>query len=401
MFQLFTPRFQPRAASMSFRILAQFVGVRNLLLSSQDPIPRQVAQRRGPLARPVGPAEDSTQFSSAGHGNTAPFHAGTDTIFCSPPRPVGAGFVPESSFRAILRPPMRNIRLTLAYDGTDFHGWALQPNHPTIQGTVVDVASKLTSERVFLLGAGRTDAGVHALAQTASFKTRSGLSPGEFLRAFNALLPPAIRVLRCEEESPEFQPRWNALAKTYQYRIYRGPIVPPFEHRYVLHYPFPLDEQAMRRAAALFEGTHDFTAFAASTEGEEEGKRKEPLREILRAETGRVARSNIWSRAFAAAGIVDPAPPAPGAGESNSLAGEAATGEELVFTVRGRSFLRFMVRKMTGTLLEIGRGRLAPEDIPRLFESRDRSAAGPTVPPQGLFLVEVEYPDQWSVRKGE
>lgn len=281
---------------------------------------------------------------------------------------------------------MRNIRLTLAYDGTDFHGWALQPNRPTIQGTVVEVASRLTGERVFLLGAGRTDAGVHALGQTASFKTQSGLSTEEFLRAFNALLPPAIRVLRCEEESPDFQPRWNALAKTYQYRIYRGKIVPPFDQRYVLHYPFPLDEEAISRAARLFEGRHDFTAFAASSAGEDEGKQKEPVREILRAETARVARGNIWSPAFA----LPSAAPAPG-----------ASGEELVFTVRGRSFLRFMVRKMTGTLLEIGRGRLAPEDIPRLFASRDRAAAGPTVPPHGLFLVEVEYPDRWSVRRGE
>lgn len=277
---------------------------------------------------------------------------------------------------------MRNIRLTLAYDGTDFHGWALQPNRPTIQGTLVDVASRLTGEKVFLLGAGRTDAGVHALGQTASFKTQSGLSPEEFLRAFNALLPASIRVLRCEEESPDFQPRWNALAKTYQYRIYRGKIVPPFDQRYVLHYPFPLDEEAMSKAASLFEGTHDFTAFAASTAGEGEGKQKEPVREILSAAIARVARGNIWTQAL---------PPSAGDGG----------GEELVFTVRGRSFLRFMVRKMTGTLLEIGRGRLAPEDIPRLFESRDRTAAGPTAPPQGLFLVEVEYPDKWSVKCGE
>jgi tRNA pseudouridine38-40 synthase len=296
---------------------------------------------------------------------------------------------------------MRNIRLTLAYDGTDFHGWALQPHHPTIQGTVVQVASRLTGERVFLLGAGRTDAGVHALAQTASFKTRSGLSTGELLRAFNALLPPAIRVLRCEEESPDFQPRWNALAKTYQYRIYRGRMVPPFDQRYVLHYPFPLDEQLMSKAAPLFEGKHDFTAFAASTAGEQEGKQKEPVREILRAEIGRVRRENIWSEAFSRAAAGTGALAACGAKENLPSEASAATAEEMVFTVRGKSFLRFMVRKMVGTLLEIGRGRLVPQDIPRLFESRDRTAAGPTVPPQGLFLVEVEYPDRWSVRSGE
>jgi tRNA pseudouridine38-40 synthase len=304
---------------------------------------------------------------------------------------------------------MRNIRLTIAYDGTDFHGWQLQPNRPTIQGALVEVANRLTGERIFLFGAGRTDAGVHALAQTATFKTRSALSPQEFLRAFNALLPPAIRVLRCEEESPDFHPRWQALEKTYQYRIYRGRIVPPFDQRYVLHYPFPLDEEAMARAAPLFEGEHDFTAFAGSEGDEEEGRQRAPVREILSARISRVARQDIWSAAFAV-------PPVPGRGElpprrdapalgstpNPSSANEAGTaGEELVFTVRGRSFLRFMVRKMVGTLLEIGRGRLSPDDILVQFEKRDRSAVGPTAPAQGLFLVSVAYPDRWAVQSGE
>jgi len=287
---------------------------------------------------------------------------------------------------------MRTIRLTIAYDGADFHGWQLQPNQPTIQGTLVDVASRLTQERIFLFGAGRTDAGVHALAQTATFKTGSGLPPQEFLRAFNALLPPSIRVLRCEEESPDFQPRWQALAKTYQYRIYRGRILPPFEQRYVLHYPFPLDEEAMIRAAPLFEGIHDFTAFAGSEGDEEEGHQRTPTREIFSARIERLPRRNIWSEAFASAN-------APASREGNSPADAAsARGEELAFTVRGRSFLRFMVRKMVGTLLEIGRGRLTGDDILRQFELRDRSAVGPTVPPQGLFLLSVEYPDRWSVK---
>jgi len=284
-------------------------------------------------------------------------------------------------------PDMRNLRLTIAYDGTDYHGWQLQPNRPTIQGALVEVAARLTGERVFLFGAGRTDAGVHALGQTASFKTRSTMPPGDFLRAFNALLPPAIRVLRCVEESPDFHPRWQALEKTYQYRIYRGRIVPPFDQRYVLHYPFPLDEDAMAQAAPLFEGEHDFTAFAGAEGDEEEGRQRTPVREILSARVARVARQNIWSEAFA--GSVTPAPvPSPPA-------------EELIFTVRGRSFLRFMVRKMVGTLLEIGRGRLAPSDITLQFEKRDRSAVGPTAPPHGLFLVSIDYPDRWSVKSGE
>ena len=305
---------------------------------------------------------------------------------------------------------MRNIRLTIAYDGTEFHGWQIQPNRPTIQGAIVDTASRLTGERVFLFGAGRTDAGVHALGQTAAFKTRSTLAPVEFLRAFNALLPPAIRILHCEEESPDFHPRWQALEKTYEYRIYRGRIVPPFDQRYVLHYPYPLDEQAMSRAAVLFEGEHDFTAFAGAEGDEEEGRQRTPVREILSARVARIARRNIWSEAFesgpqavAGAGHAVPLQSATEPGNSSQVveSAPAPPGEELVFTVRGRSFLRFMVRKMTGTLLEIGRGRLAPEDILVQFEKRDRSAVGPTVPAQGLFLVRVEYPDRWSVRAGE
>src|ERR1700687_4255742 len=137
---------------------------------------------------------------------------------------------------------MRNIKLIVAYDGTDFHGWQMQKGSPTIQGELIDVAAKLTQENIFLFGSGRTDAGVHALGQVAHFKTQSGLAPGEFQRAFNALLPPAIRVVHCEEESPSFHARFQAQAKTYHYRIFRGRIVPPFDHRYVLHYPYPLDE---------------------------------------------------------------------------------------------------------------------------------------------------------------
>ena len=294
---------------------------------------------------------------------------------------------------------MRNIRLTIAYDGTDFHGWQLQPNHPTIQGSLVEVAARLTGERVFLFGAGRTDAGVHALGQTATFKTRSAMPTDEFLRAFNALLPPAIRVLRCEEESPDFHPRWQALEKTYQYRIYRGRIVPPFDQRYVLHYPFPLDEAAMAQAAPLFEGEHDFTAFAGADGDEEEGRQRTPIREILSARIARVARQNIWSSAFAAASP----PPAETSRDCATVPRASPTdpeplGDELVFTVRGRSFLRFMVRKLVGTLLDIGRGRLSASDITLQFEKRDRSAVGPTAPPQGLFLVSIEYPDRWSIK---
>ena len=168
---------------------------------------------------------------------------------------------------------MHLIKLTIAYDGTDFHGWQIQSGKPTVQGAVTDVIRKITQEgNLAIHGAGRTDSGVHALGQVAHFRTRSELRPEEFQRALNAMLPPSIRIVAAEEVGPDFHSRWASLGKTYQYRIFRGRVVPPFESRYVLHYPYPLDEDAMCRAARLFEGEHDFTSFAASTGSEDEDR---------------------------------------------------------------------------------------------------------------------------------
>ena len=255
---------------------------------------------------------------------------------------------------------MRHFKLTIAYDGTDFHGWQIQAEKPTIQGEIVNVLRRLTQEHVYLHGAGRTDAGVHALGQVGSFRTQAGLSAEEFQRALNALLPQTIRIVGSEEVGPDFDARWSARGKVYRYRIYRGKVVPPMIWRYVLHYPFPLEEEAMRDAAARFAGTHDFASFAASTGSEEDEKERSSEREIFATELVR-----------------------------------SPDNEELIFTVRGRSFLRYMVRKMVGTLLDVGRGRLKPEDIDRLFEIRDRSKSGPTVPPQGLVMVEVQHEEAW------
>jgi len=160
---------------------------------------------------------------------------------------------------------MRYFKLTIAYDGTDFHGWQMQANKSTVQGEIVTVLQRLTQENIQLHGAGRTDAGVHALGQVGSFRTQSALSALEFHRALNALLPATIRIVSAEEVGPEFNARWSAKGKVYRYRIYRGKVVPPFLWRYVLHYPFLLDEEAMREAAARFVGVHDFSSFAAST----------------------------------------------------------------------------------------------------------------------------------------
>jgi tRNA pseudouridine38-40 synthase len=256
---------------------------------------------------------------------------------------------------------MRYIKLTIAYDGTDFHGWQIQKNKPTIQGEIMNVLRRLTQEHsITLHGAGRTDAGVHALGQIGSFRTQSTLTAQEFQRALNAILPPTIRILHAEETGPQFNARWSAHGKIYRYRIYRGKVVPPAIYRYVLHYPFPLDEDAMREATTRFVGIHNFSSFAASTGSEEEDKDRSMEREIYSAELVR-----------------------------------SADNEELVFTVHGRSFLRYMVRKIVGTLLDVGRRKLTSADIDRLFALKDRSKSGPTVPSQGLTMVEVHLEESF------
>lgn len=258
---------------------------------------------------------------------------------------------------------MRNIKLTVAYDGTDFRGWQMQPGQPTIQGALTDVLFRLTQERLMIHAAGRTDAGVHATGQVAHFKAHSEMTAMQFQRAFNALLPPEIRVMAAEEAGPDFHARWNALAKTYRYRIFRGRVVPPCAWRYVLHDPYPLDFDAMAAAARQFEGEHDFTSFAASSGSEEDDRERMMTRLIYRSV------------------LLD-------ARDGNRVA-----PDEWVYEVRGKSFLRYMVRKIAGTLVDVGRGKLSPSDIPKLFELRDRSKSGPTMPPNGLCLAQVEYPD--------
>lgn len=253
---------------------------------------------------------------------------------------------------------MRNFKLTLAYDGSAFHGWQFQPGVPTIQGALIEAVQKITQEKIFIHGASRTDAGVHALGQVAQFRTQSGLSAGEFRRALNALLPPQIRVVEAEEVGPDFHPRWQALSKTYRFRIYRGAVLPPFEYSRMLHYPYPLDEEAMAKAAGMFAGVHDFASFSASSGSEEDDRERTTTREIHCSEIIRAREKS-----------------------------------ELDYEVRGKSFLRYMVRKIVGTLLEVGRGRLCPADIPALMALKDRSRSGPTVPGDGLYLVAIEYPD--------
>ena len=179
---------------------------------------------------------------------------------------------------------MRNIKITIAYDGSDFHGWQFQPGIPTVQGAIADVARKITQERIVVHGASRTDTGVHALGQVAHFKTSSALSSPEFLRSLNALLPPTIRIVAAEEVGHDFHARWLAQGKTYRYRIFRGKVLPPFEYGRVLHYPWPLDENQMAAAARLFEGEHDFTSFAASAGSEEHDRDRSMVRVLYSSE---------------------------------------------------------------------------------------------------------------------
>src|SRR3954471_9575162 len=248
---------------------------------------------------------------------------------------------------------MRNLKLTLAYDGTDFKGWQVQPDASTIQAMLASAIGRITGEKVLPQGSGRTDAGVHALAQVATFHTDSVIPAANFVIALNDLLPASIRVLSVEEEPADFHPRKSAEAKTYRYRIFRETICPPFLARYVWHYPYPLDENAVREAAPLVEGEHDFTSFAA-----------------VDPERGREGISNV-RRIF-----------------SSRWQRESC---ELIYEVRGNGFLHHMVRNLVGTFVLVGKGTLNPADVTRILEAKDRSAAGATAPASGLYLVNVEY----------
>ena len=256
---------------------------------------------------------------------------------------------------------MRNLKLTLAYDGTDFSGWQIQPGRPTIQGVLASAIGRLTGENVLPQGSGRTDAGVHALAQVATFAASSPIPVENLVKALNDTLPAAIRVLAAEEAAPEFHARKSARAKTYEYRIFRGVVPSPFVARYVWHHPFPLDEAAMADAAGGIEGEHDFTSFAAVDPEKREADTEEG-RTNIRTNVRRI-HSSSWER----------------------------RGEELVYAVRGSGFLQHMVRNLVGTFILVGKGTIDGEGVRQILEARSRSAAGATAPASGLFLVNVEY----------
>lgn len=248
---------------------------------------------------------------------------------------------------------MRNVRLLLSYDGTDFAGWQVQPETLTIQGTLASAIGRITGEIVLPQGSGRTDAGVHAIAQVATFSTASPIPVSNFVKALNDVLPSSIRVLDAVQVPEEFHARKSAHRKTYRYRIYRGRICPPWLVRYTWHYPFPLDEEAMAEAAKFILGEHDFTSFAAV----------DPEKGVEKGPNVRTVTQSQWSR----------------------------DQEELIYEIEGNGFLHHMVRNLVGTFLLVGKGTWQPRDVQRILAAKDRSAAGATAPASGLWLVKVEY----------
>lgn len=240
-----------------------------------------------------------------------------------------------------------NYKLVLSYDGTGFSGWQRQPHHRTVQGTLEEALAKICGKHAAVIGAGRTDAGVHAQGQVAGFRAELRLTTQKLRRALNAVLPDDVRVISAVKAPPDFHPRRTAKSKVYRYRIFRDRDISPFVLRYVLYWPYPLDMGRMKAAARLFVREGDFNPFSSN-------KELHPVRRVMRSEIRR-------------------------------------SGREIHYIVEANGFLRYMVRAMVGTLLEVGRGRIAPEQIEDLFRGKRRTLASPTAPAKGLALVKVKY----------
>jgi tRNA pseudouridine38-40 synthase len=276
------------------------------------------------------------------------------------------------------RLPQQNWKLTLSYDGTNFSGWQVQPGERTVQGELQAALGRVTGESPLPQGSGRTDAGVHALAQVASFGLAARIPPENLLRALNRTLPASIRVLEARKAPAAFHARHSAVAKTYEYRVFperaetqagaRRPeiICPPFLAGYVYAYPWPLDMAALEEAAAAFVGEHDFVSFAA-TDPDQARRSLGPASSEVPVPAIRTVFSSAWERR------------------------QIQEGNLLVYRVRGSGFLHHMVRNLVGTMLDVGRGYRRAEEIPEMLAARSRTAAGPTAPARGLFLHSVEY----------
>jgi tRNA pseudouridine38-40 synthase len=276
---------------------------------------------------------------------------------------------------------MTHWKLTLAYDGTSFHGWQVQPGLSTIQGLLADAIHRTVGERVLPQGSGRTDAGVHALAQVASFALAAPIPPANLHRALNRCLPPSVRVLSADLVPPDFHARHSAVRKTYEYRIFPlrssppeprpstlDAICPPILAPFVWPCPWPLDLVALNQAAAHVLGDHDFTSFAAADPDlATRIERSKPSALSLAADPPSNIRTVTDSRWHTEGGLY-------------------------IYRANANGFLHHMVRNLVGTFVQAGAHRLDPDSIPDLLAARNRSAAGPTAPSTGLFLVSVEYP---------
>ncbi|MBC2714635.1 MAG: tRNA pseudouridine(38-40) synthase TruA [Desulfobacteraceae bacterium] len=245
---------------------------------------------------------------------------------------------------------MKNYKLTIEYDGTAYHGWQIQASDITIQKTIETALSTMTWEKIRLSGSGRTDAGVHALGQVASFKTALSIPTNAFLAGLNSLLPDDIVITACESVADDFHARFSAKNKTYQYRIYNRPVPIAISRQYMWHIRKKLDVAAMQQAVAHITGTHDFKSFEGTG-----SPRDHTIRTVM-----------------------------------NAKVMEKDDGY-LIFEIMANGFLRYMVRNIVGTLADVGLLKTSPDEFKHILEAKNRNLAGATAPPQGLFLVEVSY----------
>jgi len=261
----------------------------------------------------------------------------------------------------------RNFKLTLAYDGTTFHGWQVQPGLPTIQGELQAALGRVTGEMPLPQGSGRTDAGVHALAQVASFQLAVPIPADNLLRALNRTLPGSIRVLETRVVPVTFHARHSAVAKSYEYRIFRGEICPPWMYPYVCGHSKRLSFNLLSESAKVFLGEQDFTSFAATDPDLATREENPEDQDGATKTTVRTVFSSAWEKR------------------------ETDAGELWIYRVRGNGFLHHMVRNLVGAMIDVGRGFTTVERLKEILEARSRREAGPTAPASGLFLTSVEY----------